>query len=98
MKKYPDYLRNRIWQIRRESDLNKEDIEALIFIVKVATTITAKENLLLSNGVCPKCGKKIGQRPIYHGGTEEDPVPYAVTYIIGCEECDYELNRETIDL
>jgi len=32
------------------------------------------------------------------GGNPEDPIPYAVSYRVGCEKCNYELTSETIDI
>ena len=92
------YLKNRLHEIQSIKDVTKEDFEIFLELTRLAERIDAKENYLLSQGICPKCGSRLTQKQIYHGGTEYDPEPYAVTYIDGCEACDYELNRETIDL
>ena len=92
------YVRNRIRKIKKENDLNKKDLESLLKIIRLSENINAKENILLNNGICPKCGGNLTQKQIYHGGSELNPEPYAITYIDGCEDCDFELNRETIDI
>jgi len=96
--KMMEYLTDRISTSRSIKDVKRKDFEIFIELTKLAERIDAKESYLLSNGICPKCGSKLTQRQIYHAGTEFDPEPYAVTYIDGCESCDYELNRETINM
>jgi hypothetical protein len=93
-----EYLNHRLPEIHYAKDIREEDFEAFMKITKLAERLDAKENLLLHNKICPKCGSKITERQIYHGCSESHPEPDAITYIIGCESCDYVINEETIDI
>ena len=48
---------------------------------------------------CPKCGGTIKetQKTIYRRH-EEDQEPVAIKYRVGCSECDYTLDEDTIDM
>jgi len=95
---YIEYLRNRVWQINREKDITKKDLDILLASTRVVERVDSNENVLLSMSICPKCGEKVGSRPpIEHYGHPEDP-PHSITYVDGCLICDYELNRETISI
>ena len=81
----------------QEKDFKKTDLEILLASIRIIERLDSNEYLFLKKGICPKCGGKLGQRQIQHGGGPEEP-PHSLTYISGCLDCDYELNRETIHI
>lgn len=93
-----DYSEKRLTKIKKVSDIKPEDYKTYLSLSRLATEINALERNLIASDICPKCGSKLIGDEIYHGGTEDNPMPYAITYYNGCESCDYELNRDTIYL
>lgn len=99
LKPLSENLRLRILEIRNIDNLKKEDLDNLVELVKLVERLDAQENLLLQSNTCPKCGGKIVEtRRKILGGNPEDPIPYAVSYRVGCEKCNYELTSETINI
>lgn len=95
-------LKNSIESRTREiddiKDLKKEDLDNLVELVKEIERLDARENVFLQFNTCPKCGGKIVETETEFGGTPDDPMPSAITYRIGCENCDYEVVSETIEI
>jgi len=91
-------LGDRLKDIASLGPIERTDLEKLVQLVKIISHLKGKEEILLRNSVCPKCGGAIKETQAYIGGTYDDQEPSAVHYRIGCEKCDYELDSETIDL
>jgi len=95
-------LKNSIESRTREiddiKDLKKEDLDNLVELVKEIERLDARENVFLQFNTCPKCGGKIVETETEVGGSPDDPMPSAIIYRIGCENCDYEVHSETIEI
>jgi len=89
-------LRNR--EIGSIDDLNQDDLDNLVELVKVVERLDARESVFLRQNVCPKCGRKIAATQRQVGGSPDDPTPYAIIYRLGCENCDYEVDSESIEV
>lgn len=87
--------RNR--EINSVKDLTQEDLINLVELIKIAERLDARESVFLQQNICPKCGGKITQTQRTVGGSE-DSMPHTIIYRIGCNNCDYELDTETIDV
>jgi len=98
LKSLRDGIETRIREIDSIDDLKQGDLDNLVDLIKEIERLDAKEDVLLRFRICPKCGGKIINTERGVGGSPEDPIPYAVVYRVGCENCDYELNSETIEL
>jgi len=98
LKSLRDTLESRNREIDSIDDLNQDDLDNLVELVKVIERLDARESVLLQQNVCPKCGSNIVTSQRQVGGSPDDPTPYAVIYRIGCENCDYEVDSETIDV
>jgi hypothetical protein len=98
LKSARDVLESRIREIGGIDDIKHDDLDNLVDLVREVERLKAKEEILLQQSVCPKCGGKIVQTERAVGGSPDDPMPYAVLYRVGCNKCDYELDRETIEL
>jgi len=98
LKSLRDNLDTRIREIDNIDDLKQGDLDNLVDLLKEIERLDAKEDVFLQFNRCPKCGGKIVNTERGVGGSPEDPMPYAVVYRVGCENCDYELNSETIEL
>jgi hypothetical protein len=79
-------------------ELQHSDLNNLISLIRIISRIRGKEETLLSYSVCPKCGGKIVETQREFGGSEYRPEPTGFICRVGCEKCDYELYRETIDI
>ena len=91
-------LESRIREIDDIKGLEKEDLDNLVEIVKEIERLDARENVFLQFNTCPKCGGKIVDSEREIGGSPEDPMPSAILYTVGCENCDYEVHSETIEI
>lgn len=98
LKSLKDRLRSRVSEIGSMDDLTKEDLDTLVELIKVIERLDAKETVLIGYYVCPKCGSEIVDNQTHVGGSPEDPEPSAIIWRVGCENCDYELNYETINV
>lgn len=98
LKSLRDCLRSRIFEISRVDDLTKEDLDTLVELIKEIERLDAKETILLKYSVCPKCGEKIVDTQTPVGGSSDDPEPSAIIWRVGCENCDYVINSETINV
>jgi hypothetical protein len=93
-----EYLQKRI-QLSKLQNIEVEDLENLIKIIKIVSNFRANEETLMSTGVCPKCGGDIKETQTYFGGgTEYQPEPDGVFIRIGCQECDYEIEQDTFNI
>ena len=86
----------RLDSVSEAEEVQHSDLQNLINLIKIISRIKGKEETLLRYSVCPKCGGKIVESQRQFGGSEYHPEPDGFVYRIGCEKCDYELNRETI--
>lgn len=93
-----DALESRNREIDSIDDLKQDDLDKLVELVKIIERLDARESVLLQQNVCPKCGSKIVTTQRQVGGSSEDSTPYAVIYRIGCENCDYLVDSETIEV
>ena len=86
-------------ELDKTEKLKNEDIDNLVDLIREVERLDAKESILLTLNICPKCGGKVveTQENITNENLE-DPEVYAINYRIGCEKCDYVLESETIDL
>jgi len=98
LKPLRDALESRNREIGGVDDLTQDDLSNLVELVKVIERLDARESVLLQKNVCPKCGGKIVSTQREVGGSPDDPQPYAVICRIGCENCDYVVDSETIDV
>lgn len=90
-------LEKRTREIIKLEDINNSDFENLIKFVEIISNLEGKEEILLMNSVCPKCGGEIQTTQEYFGGnTEDQPEPDGVFVRVGCQECDYYIDQETI--
>lgn len=85
-------------KLKNYRDVDQNDLEILIKLVEIVNRADAAESSCLSKNKCPKCGSKIVESSHYIGGSEDHPEPYAVVYRVGCESCDYILNKETFNI
>ena len=94
----PDLLKaleTKLNQFGELKDIERSDLENLIKTVRISSILQAREELLVKDSVCPKCGGKIVESEKYvGGGTEYQPEPDGVVYRVGCEKCDYEIYDE----
>jgi len=93
-----DRLQQRIREIESINDLEKEDLDNLLELVKSIESLEAKESILIPRGICPKCGEMIVEVQMYAGGPPDGSEPTAVLHRVGCENCDYEIHSDTIDI
>lgn len=98
IKSLRDYLLPRSLEIRSINDLESKDLKNLIELVKIIESLEAKESILITKGICPKCGKRIVDSQRAVGGPPDGSEPSTIIYRVGCENCDYELHYDTIDI
>ena len=98
LKSLRDAVESRSHDIDSIDDLTQDDLGNLVELIKVIERLDARESVFLQQNICPKCGGKITQTQRAVGGSAEEPMPYAVIYRIGCENCDYEIDSETIEV
>lgn len=98
LKPLSEALESRNREIGGINDFTKDDLSNLVDLITVLERLDARESVFLQQDICPKCGGKIRQTQRNIGGSAEEPMPYAVIYRIGCENCDYEIDSETIDI
>lgn len=90
-------LEQRVRDIIKLEDIDKSDFENLIKFVQIISTFEGREEILLMNSVCPKCGGKIQEtQECFGGNTEDQPEPDGFFVRVGCQECDYYIDQETI--
>lgn len=83
--------------IARLDDIQISDLKNLIKLVHLISNFEGKEEILLMNSVCPKCGDEIKETQEYFGGrTESQPEPDGIYLRIGCQGCDYYIHDDTI--
>ncbi len=91
-------LETRQGKIHCANDITKGDIDHLIGLVTEVERLDAKEYVYLQYETCPKCGGKIVDTQQAFGGCPDDPIPYAISCRVGCEECDYEVFSDTVEI
>jgi ribosomal protein S27AE len=89
-----EILKQKLATASTAEDLDRADLDNLINLVKIISKIRGREEILLRQSICPKCGGKIveTQKGFGHPDTS-----FGMTYRVGCEKCDYTLHKETID-
>lgn len=90
-------LKKKEKEISNLDDISSDDLTDLITLVKIINKFRGKEEVLLSQSICPQCGGKIKETQKETGGRYDEP-PTAVHLRVGCEKCDYTLHTETIDI
>jgi len=88
-------IEERLNKILKLEDFDRSDLENLIKLVEIISHFKGKEEVLLDNSICPKCGGKIETTNNYFGGSESDPEPNGVYWRIGCNKCDYIIEDDT---
>lgn len=83
--------------VRNVNELTREDLSNLTDLVRIVERVDARENIMVARSTCPKCGSQIVETEKYFGGSGEEE-PHAVFYRVGCDQCNYVLDTETIDL
>jgi hypothetical protein len=73
------------------------DIQDVGTICEIVGRVQGLESFLLSKGTCPKCGGKIKETEQAIGGGYDEP-PSEVHLRTGCEDCEFELYSETINI
>ena len=64
-------------------------------MVELIVAELAREDLLLMENICPKCGGKVIEKNNYvGGGTENQPEPSGITYTVGYDSFDCKINNE----
>lgn len=90
---------DKIDKLKIKDDLDKYDLHILIKLNQILSKIEASEDILLELSICPKCGGKIETTQNNIGGnTENDPEPRGIFYRVGCQNCDYLIESEYIDI
>jgi hypothetical protein len=90
-------LRERIK--KKLEDVERDDLEKLIQLVKIIYNFKGKEQVLRQFYICPRCGGKIKETESYYGGnTEEKPEPDGIHIRVGCQNCDYSIDDKFIYL
>jgi hypothetical protein len=97
LKELMNTIDSRSRTVRGINELTKEDLSNLIDLVRLIERVEARENFMVAQSMCPRCGGKIVETQKYIGGSEEE-APHAIFYRVGCDKCDYVLDTETIDL
>lgn len=99
LKKLINILNERLEGFKLIDEVDRADLEKLIKLVKIIYTLKGREEILLENSICPKCGDKIEETQEYiGGGTESNPEPTGIFYRVGCQKCDFLIDEETIDI
>lgn len=82
-------IKERSKKIYGQKDIKKTDIDYLLKLVQITSFLKGREDILLMNNLCPKCGDKIKEINYHFGGNESDPQPDGVYWKFGCSNCDY---------
>ncbi len=93
-----DFLQKRVFEIKSIDDLQKEDLENLVTMITQTERLDVKETSYLERNICPKCGSNIIDTEKAYGGSIDDPIPTTIVYRVGCENCDYEVHVENIEI
>ena len=91
-----EVMEKRLLKVDRIKEIEYEDLNNLLQIKGLISYFRGKEDMLLHLNICPKCGGKIISTNTPFGGTPDDPEPDGVYYRVGCENCDYYLDDDTI--
>jgi ssDNA-binding Zn-finger/Zn-ribbon topoisomerase 1 len=94
LKNAADALKKKLENLSAEEKLEWQDLDDLINIIKTVAEIKAKEEMLIINSTCPKCGGKIIEKENYYGDAETS---MGLKYEIGCDSCDYVMHSESFD-
>lgn len=87
-----------IIKFNKLEDIKKSDLDNLLFMTKLIWRFKGREDMILHLNRCPKCGGKIIETSREFGGTIDDPEPDGFHYRVGCEKCDYYIDKGTESL
>lgn len=82
-------------RIYSQKDIERTDIEYLLKLVQITSFLKGREDIILMNNLCPKCGDELKEINHYFGGNESDPQPDGVHWKFGCSNCDYYVEEDT---
>ena len=88
-------IEERFEKISGPKDIKKTDIDYLLKLVQITSFLKGREDILLMNNLCPKCGDEIKYIEHYFGMSESDPEPDGVYWKFGCSNCDYYVADDT---
>lgn len=80
------------------AEITSSNLDGLISLITEIERLDARESVYLEFNICPICGSKIVSSQQTSGGSSTDPAPTKIQYRIGCEKCDYEIMRETVQV
>jgi len=95
LKKYVEFLNQRLKELAKLDDITREDLEKLIAIVETTAFIKGREPISLRNNRCPRCGGEIKEIEAPIGSNDE--YAQGIYYRVGCENCNYVLHEDTVD-
>ena len=88
-------IKERSNKIYSQKDIKRTDIDCLLKLVQITSFLKGREDIILMNNLCPKCGDKLKEINHYFGGNESDPQPVGVHWKYGCSNCDYYVEQDT---
>jgi len=80
-----------------DASIEFTDLQDLLTVGEIVGRLQGLESFLLKREVCPKCGGKIKETQHGIGGGYDEP-PSVVQLRVGCQNCDFELFSETINV
>lgn len=90
-------LKLRMGKLQTPNDISEDDLIALNRLIKTNAYMDGRTDALLQYSICPKCGGKVRDTEKY-SGESSDGSPTKVHIRTGCEDCDFVLNEEIIDI
>lgn len=87
-------VEKRLEEITDLKDFTTDDLELLLNLVGYYAELECREYIMISQGICPKCGGEIATTSNYFGGGYDEP-PSGVYIRVGCKKCEYILNEES---
>lgn len=91
-----DAMKEKLTQVDKIKEIEYDDLNNLLQLKELISLFRGREDMLLHQSRCPKCGGKITSTNTSFGGTPDDPEPDGIYYRVGCEKCDYYLDSDTI--
>jgi len=96
LKKYVKYLNQRLKELAKLDEITRDDLEKLIAIVETTAFIKGREEISLQSSKCPRCGGEIKETEAPIGSNDE--YAQGIYYRVGCENCNYVIHEDTVDL
>ena len=97
----PSLVKNAQSSIRGKKDLRElkpGKLREIINLIDVVCRFEGREYTFLENGTCPQCGGTIDETERASGGSMDDPQPTTIYYRVGCSNCEFTLNEESIGI